>query len=277
MILNDSVQSKGCGTVFIYLKIGSKVALDNMRKGNWWFRHPAYFQYEETCNHDKERGDATDSQFAEKMHFTYDLQQHIQTNVGCIPPQTISQDIFIDRPESEIDCDRILCFYRLEVDDAGKCAVVSHKMKQFGDYFSIVDIDRLIDCLSNTDSVFTKDDANYYATDYSDLIGPFGKPTDYRHQNEFRLRLTNKRYGKQIQDDKHIQELRQLHKKAISIMLDSHKKRDERLKSYDFAAAFEKEICKQKAQYYEEIKTVPGLLTEARPIEQLFQNDILVL
>jgi hypothetical protein len=65
------------GKSIAYIKIGDLDALKNMQKGEWWFRHPAYFQYEALVNGDKERGDDEDSLLKEQFSFEETTTQTI--------------------------------------------------------------------------------------------------------------------------------------------------------------------------------------------------------
>lgn len=100
----------------VYLKIGSRDALINMNQGKWWFRHPAYFQYEDIINGDKERGDGEDSLIKEKYFTTFFNAKTIQANLGSTPTQEISATLQLSR-ENDIYKGRILYFYRLNIND----------------------------------------------------------------------------------------------------------------------------------------------------------------
>jgi hypothetical protein len=68
---------------FIIIKVGSKITLESMKNGNFWFRHPAFFNHQQNCNNDHSRGDANDNKLASIVN-TDIVDMPSKTYVGCI-------------------------------------------------------------------------------------------------------------------------------------------------------------------------------------------------
>lgn len=270
MINQNFIFKNALGQRCIYLKVSSKDALINMNKGKWWFRHPAYFQYEDIINGDTERGDCEDSLIKEKYFTTFFNAETIQTNLGSIPPQEMSATWQINREEDDIDKERILCFYRLDINDENKFVGIDERMHKFGDYFAFVNMEQLIDEIGILESSLLYFDMNYNKDHYSGVVGKSGKRIRYKHQNEFRMYLSDDKFLHQVTDSLYISELiRQrdeitpkLFNHPIKAILDADKEFKQ----------IEKKLCRERAKYYFELCTSTSLVTHPISIREILSD-----
>lgn len=261
--------SKRCA----YIKIGDLNALSAMRDGNWWFRHPDYFRYEDIINGDNERGDCEESLIREQHSYNQVVTETIKLQIGSIPPQKLTIHKKEYRATEEIDSERILCFYRLDIEQNGKFTAVDKRMKQFGDYFSFVDIKQLLANLKSMNLCAENFDMKYHENNYSGNIGKEGKRTLYKHQNEHRIWITSNEYCTEIKKDERINSLyRSLNieeKKVINRNLSS----EELFRADKKRIYYENEICKLKSYYKKVISSTPYIATLPLPLCSLYQTD----
>ncbi len=158
---------------FVIIKISDKEALENMKSGEWWLRHPAYYQIGDDSNRDI--FDSEDSK----------ISRIIKQN-GTVANTTVK--LFRDDEDSA----RVVCFYKLKIDKNGFFVEIDNRMKRFGDYFIFVDKDKLLQCFKDEKEVdgysFRCSEMNYLSEDYSGVVSRFDKRNDYCFQKEWRIR-----------------------------------------------------------------------------------------
>lgn len=254
-----------------FVKIGSSEALSNMNNGVWWLRHPAYFQYEDLIHNDKERGDDEDSIIKEQHVFEERLEESLTSCHACIPPQTIKHTYKMYRSQNQINNERILCFYRLDISPSGEFPPIDERLKRFGEYCAFVDIEQLIYELKKTDNTIKGVDISYYSDSYSGPVGESYKRNNYKHQNEFRIYSSASTNGEQIDNDSAITELYDLvveeEQKTINSELTTH----ERFKAEDNRKCLRVELCKLLSNYKNEIHTEKNLLTDPLSIMSIIE------
>lgn len=152
------------------IKISSAEVINSMRKGNLWFQSPRYFQ-EYVGDGQKARADIHDAKYS-----------------------YIGKSGNID--DTNADTYRLLCFYSLNVDKEGKfLEKPNEKLREFGDYYSIVDLETLLSQIKNhivglnKNVGYVANWVNYLTEQYSGVYSPFCKFPEFSYQNEFRIVL----------------------------------------------------------------------------------------
>ena len=210
-ILNEN------GNRFVIIKVGSKDTLENMKKGIWWFQHPAFFQKDYHNINDIGRADGEDSIIEHQKSFTIPVREHIYTSSGTIHPCNIT---IMYKKAMNDDSARIICFYKLKLLENDMFQTISNKMNSFGDYFAFVDIKRAIDLIkSEMKNVLwgyiNEFDMEYHSEEYNGEVGIKGKRNEYEYQNERRIRIDSIENIKMITQDKEIQKIENDMKNAL--------------------------------------------------------------
>jgi hypothetical protein len=152
------------------IKISSAEAIKSMRMGNVWFQSPRYFQ-EYSGDGQEARADIHDAKYS-----------------------YIGESGNID--DKNADTYRLLCFYSLNVNKEGDfLEKPSEKLRKFGGYYSIVDLETLLSQVKNyiinpNNKVgYVANWVNYLTEIYSGVYSPFCKFPEFSYQNEFRIVL----------------------------------------------------------------------------------------
>jgi hypothetical protein len=153
------------------IKLQSSEVIESMRNGNYWFQSPRYFQ-EYSGDGKVARMDMHDAKY-----FYVDKGRYID--------------------DKNADKYRLLCFYSLNVDDSGNfLKPFDERLSQFGECFSIVDLETLLIELQkyiksgNNNMSYVGNDVKYIREDrYSGFYSPLCKFSKFDYQNEFRIVL----------------------------------------------------------------------------------------
>ncbi len=162
------------------IKISSANVINNMRAGNLWFQSPHCFN-EYQGDGEKVRKDIHDSRYS-----------------------SIDENAYVE--DKNVDTYRLLCFYALKVDTDGNfLETPNNELKEFGAFYSIVDIETLLVRLKtylsslNEEVNYIANWVNYLGDSYSGAYSPFSKFPKDSYQNEFRIVLISNTflsYGK---------------------------------------------------------------------------------
>jgi hypothetical protein len=152
------------------IKIHNADVLNSMRSGNLWFQSPRFF-HEYKGNGQKARADIHDARYS-----------------------YIDKTGYFD--DKDADSYRILCFYTLDVDEEGNLLnKPSEDLRNFGNSFSIVDVETLLVSIknylvaTNKKISYVANWVNYLLKNYSGAYTPFCKFSKFSYQNEFRIVL----------------------------------------------------------------------------------------
>jgi hypothetical protein len=152
------------------IKISSTEVINSMRAGSLWFQSPRYFQ-EYIGDGQKARADIHDAKYS-----------------------FIGESGNID--DKNVDTYRLLCFYSLNVDKDGNfLEKPNENLAEFGDYFSIVDLETLLSQVKshivslNKKVGYVANWVNYLTDKYSGVYSPFCKYPEFEYQKEFRIVL----------------------------------------------------------------------------------------
>jgi hypothetical protein len=152
------------------IKISSADVINSMRDGNLWFQSPRYFQ-EYVGDGQKARADIHDAKYS-----------------------FIGENGNID--DQNADTYRILCFYSLNVDKDGNfLEKPNEKLREFGDCYSIVDLETLLLQIKNhivslnRNMGYVANWVNHLTGKYSGVYSPFCKFPEFDYQHEFRIVL----------------------------------------------------------------------------------------
>lgn len=189
------IYSSADGKKYVYLKICDIDALSEMKNGKWWLRHSDYFRYEDIVMYDKERGDNEDSFIEEQLTFKDEFK---------------TTRIKLYRPEEQIDSERILCLYRLDIEIDGEFVPVDKRMSRFGNNFAFVDITQLLEDFQKEDAILVHFNIKYKPENYSGIIGIKWNSNRYKHQNEHRILLSSEKYNLELQNNENVRTLRTL-------------------------------------------------------------------
>lgn len=267
------------GTRSTYIKIGCKPALLNMKKGEWWLWHPDYFRYEDLVNGDMQRGDREESLIESKSVYKETTTKPIKIGFGTAPPQEITIKTILYREQEEIDCERILCFYRLDLNDNSEFPPLDERLKEFGDSVVFVDIEQLYKEIEVKNNTAKHYDIEYHAEDYSGSVGKSGKRDLYKYQNEHRIYLSSQKYGNELQRSEEIQKLYSMLDAEREKMSDCFLPKVRLRASYD-STSIASEICKLKCIHEtvatsNDITTVPiqlDILLKSNSISDIFTS-----
>lgn len=176
---NRVIIDKDNGCEAFLVKIGSEIALKNMRDGNFWLQAPRYFQE----NFENEaRDDIFDSAF-----------DYVELDSG-IPVGNENCKIATNQ-----NMYRILCFGYISVRN-GIIEVPDERMKLFGTHFSYVSARRLqtaFETLAKEKQVDASfGEVHYLGDTYKGIYTPFCKLPKFTYQNEKRLVFISEEYTK---------------------------------------------------------------------------------
>lgn len=193
MRYQDYINSDAYGC-YIILKINKKDVLESMRKGTFWFRHPAFYNCEEDKNGNTTLGDK------------YDDKLRAITN--CDDPPNESGATMRVYEYSEQDENRQISFYKLRLGKDCRYEKVDAKMRNFGDSFALIDKTKIIGCLREAKYTFFDGDCFYCDDDtYVGECGSFFKRIRYNYQNEYRISIRNGAYSINISKRADLQKL----------------------------------------------------------------------
>lgn len=260
-----------------YIKVSDTFALDNMKKGEWWLRHPSYFQYEEIVNGDKERGDREECLVSEQFSSEEEITKEIPFgNIGSISPnQTIYYCYKEYNPQELIDKIRLISFYRIDLNQDGTISDISEKMQYFGDSFSFVNMRLFKDKISKMGIEYEAKDVNYLPERYSGKVGIVGKKSAYSHQNEYRISMRKNEYGLEVQQNQDIHNLTGLLIEHEQTLINPKSTGEEKLSAHKETERIELELCKLRSVYKIIVNINQDVLSDIYPIKQLFEiNNI---
>ena len=129
---------------YFILKVSSKAVLKSMQDGEFWFRHPAYYNYEENVNGNIEMGDKYDNKLKSIESLNDYLQEGDIQIKGALNGHNLAGKVttreYLYSNQDEI---RQISFYKLRINKDMSYNPVDSRMKKFGDYFAILDRERM--------------------------------------------------------------------------------------------------------------------------------------
>jgi hypothetical protein len=179
--------------------------------------------------------------------------------------------MFEDR--EQIDSTRILCFYRLDIDQTGIFSPLDERMKCFGDSFAFVDMVKLFDDLRKKYKSIERFNIKYHNDKHSGSIGKAGKRDLYKHQNEHRLYLSSKDHSIETERDEKIKEQYLLLNAEKQKVFNPLLSKEERFRAEDACKAIEIKICKLKSTYKRVIDSKSNFTTGPFPLNLLFEIE----
>jgi hypothetical protein len=270
--LNQYLNSDKYGQ-FIILKVNDSKALENMQKGEFWFRHPAFY------NSDYDEKSTKTDKYDNRIKSITISQQNIEEGKIAVSGE-------IDACNKEVmatirailfccqDNMRQISFYKLRINGNGDYLTVDNKMREFGDKFAFVNISKIYDHLKQKGIEFQLGDCIYEdENNYKSNFESFYKRKRFCYQKECRIILSSDAYMQKVNNNESLQELyREERIFTGGLCAETTEKRIEaENKLYDI----EKKILQIKGQYIEMVDIAPGLLSEILPISTLLQNTCL--
>lgn len=167
-------------------KIGNKDALENMKKGTFWFRHSVFYRWAEINDGDAVLGDKEDNKYSFVRNDRYSNNE-IRTTIKLFNEQE--------------DYQRQLSLCKIRIGDDNEIIPLDRKMLQFGSYFSLVDVGQLQNALKKIDSSSKMKPCTY--VNYAYFTGEcdsFTKKSSHSYQNELRIVISLNEIDKKYAD-----------------------------------------------------------------------------
>lgn len=257
---------------YIILKMSDEVALNNMKNGEFWFRHPAFYNKLENINGDSIVGDEYDNKIKSIENDIISLPE------GCIKINGILNGKNLDTKGAikivlfkEQDLERQLSFYMLRIKENGDyfCDVESIKAFNY-EYFAIVDIKSFLEELSKKNVSVDESKCEYYDfNNYSGELSSFSKRKEYKNQNEYRVII----HMSKIEEDEKINKLVIENGGWIDIELDSKKSKQDRINAHRNYEKCESEIEKLKSEIVDIVSVQRNLISDSFSIDKLIINS----
>lgn len=192
----------------ILIKVSNPYVINSMRKGEFWFQSPKYYQ---DYSGNDAIGDPWECAFEQILdvplneiekytgikqgtHISYRGKTYILEKVynGMVYVSSLNQNNY-----------RFICFYKLFFDEHNNLILPDEQIKKFGTHFTIVkDRSRLNQIIgeyvdsADYDLAFVPTDIAYLSNGYRGIYTPGCKFEKYSYQNEYRLILASTEYSK---------------------------------------------------------------------------------
>lgn len=257
---------------YIILKVSNSNVLESMRGGEFWFRHPAFFNYAQNSTGNIDLGDKYDNKLKSiKTDYIF-LPQSKLKMTGELGGYNLDCEAKIQYFEyASQDENRQISFYKLSINSDMNYSKVDKRMSAFGDSFALIDIRKLLDYLKKQSYEFVAENCNYQDSDtYSDKCGVFFKRIYYSYQNEYRINIFDKKYQQQLVRNEELQSL--LLESDLLIQATYKGTTKERCLALDKLNETELQIEKIKSGIVEKIHLGKDYLSETLTINSLLNN-----